>query len=84
MNFVEKKEKGLLGLTHVWEEVNEHGMPCEEPPFQIRADEAGVKLTGNSLRFSDMEALQLLAATISAAWEKYGHLRPKPTNLAGH
>lgn len=82
--FSQKTDKGLLGLTHVWEECNQHGMPMNNPPFQIRADEAGVRMVGESTRLVTMEDLEVLAKVITDAWEKFGHLKPKILNTAGH
>ena len=84
MRFKYTQKPGLLGLTHIWEETSEHGMPATEPPFQIRADEGGVRLTGDSTRITDQEGLQSFARATSDAWQKHFALKRKVTNAAGH
>lgn len=74
----------MLGLTTTLTEVDEKGNALENPPFQIVADSAGVKLTGESRRLTNMDELQEMAQAFDRAWRLHLTYKPKITNLAGH
>ena len=82
--FKESKQPGLLGITHVWTELLPTGVPDKDSPFQVLADEGGIRLMGNSRRMVTQQDLESLAQTIGAAGHAFKQCQKKVTNAAGH
>lgn len=80
IRFKKEKKPGLLGQSTLF--------TLEQPgtlePFQIEADQAGIRFKGNSERINDPADLQIFAKAVSDAWTAHTIYRPKITSITGH